>query len=246
MRKYLVGALGLALALGMSNAALAANTQTISGAFSPNKVPKNTRVGGPINVITETGTTGTGTGSIKPVTRAQILFDKDFAFFTSGVKQCDASLLEGTTTAQAKAKCGSAQVGSGAGKVQIAGDPNPANTVSAQITAFNGKPKNGKPTILLHSRVDAIASTVVLTGVLRDTSKPYGKVLDVNVPVLPAASALTRFQVKVQKSFTYMGKQRKYVSAQCSHGKWGYKGIFNYQGDPSLTVSSNQACTVRS
>ncbi len=245
MRKYLVGVLGLTLALGISSVAMAANTQTISGTFKPSKVPKNKAVGGALNIVTTTGTTGSGTGSIKPVTRAKVYFDKDFVFFTNGIKQCNPALIAGTTTAVAKQKCGKSQVGAGSGKVQIAGDPNPANTVSASIVAFNGKPKNGKPTILLHSRVDAIASTVVLTGILQNTSKPYGKLLDVVVPVLPAGSALTRFQVKVQKSFNYKGKQRKYVSAKCSHKTWRYKGVFNYAGAPSLTRTATQACQVR-
>ncbi len=237
----------LVLVVGVSGVAVAANIQSLQGTFKPSKVPKNKRVGGSITVLSETGTTGSGTGAIKPVTNARIYFDSDLAFFTKGVKQCTNSSLANTTTQQAKQQCGKAQVGTGTGKVQIAGDPNPANTVSAQITAFNGAPKNGKPVILLHARVDAIASTVVLNGLLLDTSKPYGKVLFVNVPVLPASSALNSLQVKIQKSFKYKNKQRHYVSAQCSHSnkRWKYKGSYRYDGNPPLTVSPTQACQVK-
>lgn len=73
--------------------------------------------------------------AIKPVTRAKVSFDKDFAFLP--------------------------------------------DRAQASIVAFNGKPatsgnNKGKPVILPHARVDAIASTVVLTGVLQKTSAPYG------------------------------------------------------------------------
>jgi len=241
-RRLLVGVLGLVLALAISSVALADNTQSVRGAFQPTKVPRKELRGGSLNVLATTGTTGSGTGSISPVTRARVFFDKDFAFFTNGIRRCGLSSIQGTTTSQARSKCRASRVGAGAGKVQIAGDPNPANTVSAQITAFNGSPRNGRPTILLHSRVDALASTVVLVGVLQNTRRPYGKMLNVSVPVLPASSALTRFQVRVQKRFKFRGRNRQYVSARCSRRKWRYKGVFNYAGAPSLTKYASQGC----
>ncbi len=251
MRKRLVGALGFALVLvvGVSAVAMAANTnvQHLSQTFKPTKVPKNKRAGGSISILSTTDTTLTGALALKPVTNAKIFFDKDLAFFTTGYKQCNPALIAGTTTEVAKQKCGSSLVGIGTGKVQIAGDPNPANTVQAKITAFNGKQVNGRPVVLLHARVDAIASTVVLNGVLQNTSAPYGTMLQINVPVLPAGSALNFLEVKIQKSFKYKGKQRNYVSAQCSHSnrKWKIKGTYNYAGHPPLTVTSTQGCQVK-
>ena len=83
---------------------------------------------------------------------------------------------------------------SASGQVQIAGDPDPAFTAHARIVAYNGHRRGGHQTILLHSRVPSLALTLVLTGVLRNAPKPFGKVLDVSVPVLPGGAALSRFQ----------------------------------------------------
>ena len=124
--------------------------------------------------------------------------------------------------------------------------------------------------ILLHTRVDAIASTTVLVGKLNKTNGKFGWRLDVVVPPLPAATATTVFDVTVQhkpvitkrkKTIRRHGKRIKktiktkhfYVSSKCSHRTWSYKGTFFYKSDPldptpnsgSLGATSQQSCTVR-
>lgn len=87
----------------------------------------------------------------------------------------------------------------GKATVGLAGSPDPTAQITGVITAFNGKPKGKAPVILLHTRVDLIGSTTVLTGVLSKKGGDYGNRLDVTVPPLGAGSALKVFDVTVQK-----------------------------------------------
>ncbi len=258
MRKHLVWVLGLALAVGVSAIAFGANTtqntQKMKVTLKPAKGGKTTYKQVSLRSLTTTGTKTTGTYALTPVSKAQILYDKDIKFDTKGLKTCDSSKITGTTTAAALAACGNAKVGKGKAVVQISGNPAPANTVSAVITAFNGKPKGGKPVILLHTRVDAIASTTVLVGTLNKIKGKYGWRLDVVVPPLPAATATTIFDVTVtHKPVKVGGVKHTYISAKCSHKNktWAFKGLFTYKSDPlappaggTIPATSKQKCSV--
>jgi hypothetical protein len=245
MRKHLVWVLGLALAIGIANVAVGANFQKIDGTFKPNtKLSKTKYKPGSVNVITETGDAD---GNVSPAIRAEVSFDDDLSFFTKGIPTCKESELTQTTTAQAKAKCGDAQVGAGAATVGIGGNPDPAASTPAVVTAFNGVPKNGKPVILLHSRANAFGLTTVLVGTLNKLGRAgdFGWKLDVKIPELAFGSAITRFQVKVQKRYRFRGKRRSYVSGRCgdTNKKLNYKGKFTFNGSPARTAVDAQPCT---
>lgn len=247
MRKHLIWVLGLALAIGVANVAIGANFQKISGTFKPNtKLSKTKYKPGSVNVITQTGDSD---GNVDPAIRAQVSFDDDLSFFTKGIPTCKESDLTQTTTEQAKAKCGKAVVGTGAATVGIGGNPDPAASTPAVVTAFNGVPKNGKPVILLHSRANAFGLTTVLVGTLNKLGPAgdFGWTLDVKIPELAFGSAITRFQVKVQKRFRFKGKARSYVSGRCgdSNKRLNYKGKFTFNSSPdySKTAVSAQPCT---
>lgn len=246
MRKHLIWVLGLALAIGIANVAVGANSQTISGEFKPNtNLSKTKYKPGSLNVITATGDTD---GNVSPATRAQVFFDDDLTFFTRGIAKCNPARLTNTTTAQARnGPCKAAQVGAGTAMVAIAG--NTDAPLGATVTAFNGPPKNGKPVILLHSRTDEpLANTVILVGVLKSLPRAgdFGRVLDVSIPQLPANTAITRFQVRVQKRFRFRGKRRSYVSGRCGDGnrKLNFKGTFTFDGSPKKTATDSQNCSL--
>jgi hypothetical protein len=250
----------MALALSVSAVALGAgntlNTQTMKVTVSPNKVPKNKFANVKLRSVTTTGSTTTGAYAITPVDKATIYYDKDIKFDTARIPKCKRSLAN-LTTAQAKAKCGSAQVGRGNATVKIAGDPSGPDVIT-DITAFNGKPVGGHPVILLHVYSAALGTTnvQVLVGKLIKTSGKYGYRLEVTVPQLIAGTATTVFDVTVQHKPTVTKRTKRihrrihrhghtirktirktirtrhyYVSAKCSHGKWNYKGTFHYSSN---------------
>jgi hypothetical protein len=249
MRKPLGWALGLAavIAIGVTGMAVAANTQTMNVTVTPSKAPKTKFLRGKLRSTTVTGCQSpcSGAGAIKPVTKAQIFYDHNIKFDSVGIPRCQSSTIEGKTTQQAKALCGSALEGSGQAKVKVGGDPN-AGDVSATITAFNGTPQGGKPVILLHTRVDSLGQTTVLKGVLNAVHGKFGYRLDVVVPPLPFGTATTLFDVTVQHVVNAGGRKHFLISERCNDANktWDYKGTFKYSGNPDITVTDTQRCQV--
>lgn len=244
MRKLFVLGLTAVLALAIASPGFGANTQTIDATFSPKKLDKFKYTGGKINVLT---TTGDPDGDIAAAQRAKVFFDDDLLFFTKGVPTCLPGQIEGKTAAAARAVCSKAMVGSGNGQVAPAGNPNsPLGLLSAVVTAFNGKPKNGKPVILLHTYEPQVTGdSKVLIGTLKNATGDFGKVLDVIIPEFPGGTAITRFEVTVQKKFKFRGRTRNYVSARCNDNnrKLNYKGTFFFDDGTQKTATDAQTCT---
>ena len=223
MRKHLIWIVAAVAALSVAAVAYAANTTTgnqtmkVSGKLSK-KSFKN------VTLTTETtflynGDPGTPTNpTLTPAAArdVKLKFDDDIKFTTKGLKTCKDSQIEQTTPQQALAACGKAKVGSGSATVCIVATPgSPCAKFSAVITAFNGTPKGKNPTILLHTRVDALSSTVILVGTLKGGgSGDFGTTLDVVVPATVPTSA-TDFVVKINKKYKHKGKKYSYVSARC-------------------------------
>ncbi len=246
-RKHLVWALGLALALGVTGVANAASTQHLEASINKTKLPKKKFTKG-VALTVHTSTTGTADVGPAPLLPAQtqtadIHFGKSFKFTSKGLPQCNQNdpAIQSGTTDQALALCADAQVGSGTATAETLLPP-PNDVVPVVVTAFNGIPQNGNPTIILHSRADSLDNTTPLVGELQGTT------LHVPVPQLASGIAtLTDFQTTVERKYKAKGgkkkKKRNYVSARCKSKK---KGIVitsdwtYYDGAPPATGVQNE------
>jgi hypothetical protein len=239
-----VAALAVAGVFAAVGTASAVNTtQTVDGTITPSDLPSGKFKGAAINVETTTDTTPPGL-ALDPANRAVIDFDDSIKFTTKGMKECKQSKIEGTTTEVALDKCGKAKVGEGTGTARLG-----TTNVPAVVTAFNG----GNKTILLHSRVNAAATTAILVGTLvnsENNDEDYGKALDVAIPPLTGGAAIAQFETTVKKKFTVKknGKKKKYdyVSAKCDDGDntLNYAGEFFFNdNDYSLTATDEQTCS---
>ncbi len=241
MRKHLVWILALAVtasAVGIAWARADTETSTATIKVKPSKLSKSKFKAAKLAVETSTFNTnngGTGTNpSTQPgfVKQVKLGFDDDIKINPKGLGKCDPDKLANTTTAQAKQKCGKEQVGSGSATACFAGGQGQSCTVLRPVvTAFNGKPKGGKPTIVLHTRTEegALQVTTVLVGTLKNSGKgDYNTVLTVPVPAIPA-TALTEFKTTVGGKFKSGRKTVNYVEARChDHNKqmnmtWQFK-----------------------
>jgi hypothetical protein len=243
MRKHLIWIVVGVVSLSVAAVAYAANTttgnQTIG--ISPSKLSKKQFK----NVKLHTDTTflyngDPGSPTAPTLTPAaakdvKLKFDDDIKFTTKGLPTCKASKLEQTTTAQALAKCGKSKVGTGSATVCVIANPGTpcGGPFTGAITAFNGTPKNGNPTIVLHVRVDALSVTTILVGTLKGGGTgDFGSTLDVPVPsTLPTAT--TDFNVIVTKKYTFKGKKYSYVAARCHDS--------NHQLNLQTTITYNQS-----
>jgi hypothetical protein len=254
-RALFVGGLALSLSLGLSGIAYGQNgTQTIFG-----------HVEGTKNASLYTGVEYVpgSDGVVAHATNTLVKFPSEGKITTKGIPQCDPATLEGTTTDQAVAACGKSSVQSctpapksqcGSAIADVVG-----TDLDAVVTAFNGTPVNGNPSVLLHSRVDAASLTTVLVGEVRPPAGggPTGYQLNVPVPPLAGgAAAIQRFEATVQKkikakksgkgaeaSKKKKKKKKYYITAKkCSDGQRTWEGVFDFSDAPQATATFSEPC----
>lgn len=220
------------------------NTQSIESLITPKKLSKTKFTPGTLQVTTLTSSTTDPNGVPSPAIHATIDFDKNASLFTKGLPTCNPAKVINQSTEGAEQACGNAKIGSGhavallrAGKVY---------EVPQTVTAFNGTPKGGKPTVILHTYgTTPLQASVVLVGTVTNFNKEgYGPRLDLEVPLIAGGTgSLTEFEVKISKKWRYKGEQRSFISAKCPNSKkLKSRGTFTYRDGQSLTAFSTQTC----
>jgi hypothetical protein len=226
-RKYLIGALlSVVGALVVSGTASAAVTgQTYSVTTSPPKQDK--KVFGPVGAFTNVVDTNYS-GGFSPVASTTVLtFSRDIRFTPGSIPQCPLASVNNKPLATAKAACASSQVGQGSALIN-------GGALHAVVTAFNGQPSGGQPTILLHTSVNNDALDPVLTGVLNTSSNT----LTVTIP--NTGTAITHFDTTINK--VKSGKKTYYVMARCKKKKWVNSETTHFNDGTSVTATSVQKC----
>lgn len=220
------------------------NSQSIDVKVAPKKLSKSTLTPASLEVTTKV-TSNSANGVPSPAVRVVVDFDKNAKLYTKGIPTCNPSLIQNTSTEVALQQCGKAKIGSGkaAAKLPVG---NSIFDVQQTVTAFNGVPKGGKPVVLLHTfGTTPIQTSFVLTGVVSNYNKEgYGPRLDVEVPLLAGgAGALTDFNVKIDKKYSYKGKKRSFISAKCPNNKkLKNRGAFTFKDGVTITAFSTQSC----
>lgn len=254
MRKHSFPIVGLAAILAAAIAASAAlagptvsgpdgNTQAIDVKLAPKTLSKTVFTPAAIQVTTKTTTTTAANGVPSPAIHAVIDFDKNARLYTKGIPTCDPSKLQATSTEVAEQLCGNAKIGSGAATALL--PAGQVYTVNQGVTAFNGVPQDGQPTVILHTYgTTPVQTTLVLIGKVSNYSKEgYGPRLDLDIPKIAGGTgALTDFQVKIDKKYAFKGKKRSFISAKCSSGKLKARATFTYLDGEQLTALSTQSC----
>jgi hypothetical protein len=221
------------------------NTQSIETVISPKSLPKKEFAPASLKVVTKTTTTTAANGVPSPAVRATIDFDKGARINTKGLPTCNPSLLQSTSTEIAEEKCGKAKIGTGVAQALI---PAGSRVYPAEqkVTAFNGVPVGGKPTVLLHTYgTTPVQATFVLIGTVTNFNKEgYGPRLDVQIPLIAGGTgALTDFQVTINKKFTYKGEKQSFISSKCISKTLKTRSVFTYLDGQSLEALHTQPCT---
>jgi hypothetical protein len=220
------------------------NSQSIDVKIAPKKLSKTKLTPASLEVTTKV-TTSNPTGVPSPATRVVVDFDKNARLYTKGLPTCTAAQLQNTSTEVAEQACSKAKIGSGRAAALL-----PVGTkifpVQQVVTAYNGAPQGGRPTVLLHTYgTTPIQTTLILNGVISNYNKEgYGPRLDVEVPLLAGgAGALLEFNVKIDKKFSYKGEKRSFISAKCPNSKkLKARGAFTFKDGETITAFSKQSC----
>jgi hypothetical protein len=232
-KRYLVGALALAISMLFASSALAITnvTQTVDGVLGGKEKPKFDKKKfkkTSVKVTTTTADADNPSGMPPKANTAIITFDKkDVKFDSKAVPGCDPNAIENTTTDAARAACGDSEVGQGSAQAALPfGVGGTRQDFGANVVAFNRSDAKG---ILLHSRVDALGTTVVLKGTLN------GVVLTVDIPPLGGGvGAIAEFDTFV--------KAGKYIQGRCKDKKINYTGEFRFNDAPTAVAQDEQRC----
>jgi hypothetical protein len=185
-------------------------------------------------------------GSVPPaVQRVRLDYDNDGLLTTAGLPVCQATQLEYATTAQARSRCGNAQVGSGHVEATAALPFLGRIDVRAPLTFFNG-PKQGRYwTVLAHAQTTVpVPETYVVTIPVerRRGAYSYRSTIDLP-PFLGGFGALTHIDAKVGRRYRAGGEERSFVSARCSDGILQTQGYASFANGDVVSGSLFKPCT---
>lgn len=213
---------------------------------SPKKLSK--RAPGPagIKIATKTTTRGTS-GKLNPVVKAVMDFDKNGKYFAKGLPTCNAKALESKEPDDARRICGKSRIGGGRVVADVVFFESDPIEVRADLTAFNGVPKGGKPTVVLYAYAKSpVPASYIFSGVISKYKKMgYGSRFEIDFPKLfGGGGAIREFNINISKKFTHKGKKRSVVSAKCPGSKKLKSRVaFTYTSGETITAPSTQRCT---
>jgi hypothetical protein len=253
MRKYLIGMIaGLAGAMALPTVASAAVTGLgIENTVTPSKADKKIRRGVSTTFASNDTHTGflpcplgtantPGCRAYPPSVRTLLAFSKNIRFNPGNLPDCPLSRIVGQSSAGARAACPQSIVGGGT-NTQLFSD---GRTINGVITAFNGTPSGGFPSLYLHVEFPGVATKPILNAHIR------GNVIDAQIPPVQG-SVIERFEVTIGKVVTgrkknkTTGKVKKtfYASANCSDRNYTVHEDVTYQDGTMLSSTIPGRCT---
>ena len=221
------------------------NTQSIETVIGPKSLPKKTFAPASLKVVAKTASTTAPDGVPSPSVSAVIDFDKGAKILSKGLPTCNPAVLQSVSTEIAEEKCGSAKIGSGVAHALL---PTGSRVyeIEQTVTAFNGVPQGGKPTVLLHSYgTTPIQTTLVLVGTVTNFNKEgFGPRLNVTIPLIAGGTgAIKDFTVTINKKYKYKGKPASFINAECDNKSFKTRSVFTYKDGTSLEALHTQPCT---
>ncbi|MGH2983549.1 MAG: hypothetical protein ACRDK5_04735 [Solirubrobacterales bacterium] len=255
MRKYLVGMIaGLVGAVALSSAASAEVTSlSIGSQWTPAKQDKKKR--GPAKSYFETNEAHAGDllgqpgclggddpacYAYPPAVQSLITFPKDVAIDPGNLPDCSLGSLIGKSTAAARAACPRSIVGGG----NSVGKNLEGQTLNGVVTAFNGAPTGGNPSLYLHLDIAGVATKPILNGVVRGNTlllqtRPVAGIVsehfDTTLNPVITRKKENKKTGKVKKTFL--------ISIRCSKSRtWTTTETITYQNEKTLTDGVSQKC----
>lgn len=220
------------------------NTQSIDSQIRPKKLSKTKFGPATLEVTTLTTSTTDPNGVPSPAIHAVIDFDRNARLYTKGLPTCDPGKLQNQSTESAERACRSAKIGTGHALAYL--KSGKVYEVPQTVTAFNGIPKGGKPTILLHTYgTTPLQVSLVLEGTVSNYAKEgYGPRLDLDIPLIAGGTgALKEFNVKIDKKWRFKGEKQSFITAKCTGAKkLKARGTFSFRDGEALTAYSKQGC----
>ncbi len=237
--------IALAVAAVAASVAVAGTTTgggdslTATAKIGPKKLSKTALTPATLEIKTKVSTTS-------PAAQAVMDFDKYGTYFAKGLPTCAERKLAGKSGPDAIKACKKAMIGTGSASAVASFFGQSPIDVKATLTVFNGPPQGGKPTVFVHAYIkEPVENAFIFSGVVSKRKKEgFGTRLEIDFPELFGGNgAVSEFNVKIHKTFTYKGKRRSLVSAKCPRSKKLKARIaVAYKDGEMLTVPVTQSC----
>jgi hypothetical protein len=222
VRIGLAGGILLALVAGAAYAAVVKVDGIIvkaQGSFTPRVLPKRAYeaivLGGHVNIAT-------ADHRIPPaLTGFNVDFSHDGRLQTKGLPECPPERIQNTRPGQARELCKGAIVGTGNVEALIQLPGQPQVPVRTPLTAFNGPPQEGNPTVVFHAYTSfpEPETFVVSAPIVRSKGGRLGFHINAEIPpIAEGYGSLTHGDIRVGKKYRYKGRERSYTSAHCPDG----------------------------
>lgn len=215
-----------------------------NGGIFPSKLPRHSQTPISARIDAEIGTTD---GSHPPAVKTlNIDFDKSIQVNARGLPACSEGQLTARSTGDAKKACPDAIVGSGEGEVEVAFPEQRPFAAKGPLVLFNGGVRGGTTLLFVHAYVSVPAPTAVIAKVkiTRIHRGHYGIHTVSQVPVIAGgAGSVTNFRLSIDRTFTYEGKKRSYLTASCPTGNYYTEGDILFSDGSTLTGVHVLPCT---
>jgi len=137
--------------------------------------------------------------------------------FDRGLPTCRAGEIQPATIQAAQRICGGAIVGSGRVEVRVHLANQPPFTFKGPMLVFHAKRSGGARRLLAQVYGTKPPSAFVLKFKILKEPGEFGTVIKTSLPESARKWAyLTRFEMKLRRTYTYRGKKHSYVNAGCA------------------------------
>lgn len=215
-----------------------------NGGIVPKKLPKNEQTPVAAHLVGEIKTTD---GSHPPALETLAVdYDKTLQVNAKGLPVCPKGQLVARSTADAKRACSDAIVGSGEAEVEVAFAESQPFAAKGPIYLFNGGVHGGTTLLYVHTYVAVPVPTAVIATVeiSRIHRGKFGLHQITEIPkIAGGAGSATKFDITVDRKFTYRGKEQSYLTASCPTGHYYIEGQAQFTGGPSVEITHVLPCT---
>lgn len=224
---------------------------TVTGTLRPTVLPRHgeapirIRLGGEIGLV--------GAGTLPRLTKLTIELNRHGHLATQGLPRCRMRDIRPSTTREALSKCGAALVGEGSFSANVKLPEQSPFPSQGKVLAFNGRYR-GRPAILAHIYgTKPLPTSYVLPFTVGRSSGAYGTMLETEFPEVTGEwGYVTGIEMNLHRRFTYRGRTRGYLSANCPAPKGLTLVPFtlartSFEFDSGLKISTtlSRTCRVR-
>lgn len=254
MRKYLVltMALGALVALSVAGIAMAAQDTVIragnlvvtvdgSSGVTPKALSKSKYT--PV-AFTAAGSVRTTDGTQPPPIKEVLLEAKNSAVDVKGYPKCTSGALQARDTKAVEKACPDSIIGKGSTTVSVQFPEQAPIPAKSPLLVFNGGTSGGTTTFYIHAYLTQPITTAIVTTVKIKKAGTGLKTVTTVPKIANGAGSVTDFSLKIDKKFTYQGKQHSVLSAKCIGGKiQAHVTAVFYDASPKLSSDVLRTCT---